>query len=884
MNALIANTFAAINRAARLFRRRRLDREIDDELAFHLAMRREQLAGDGREDAALDARRQFGNVAVIKEQTRDMWSFLSFETLMQDVRYALRALRRAPAFSVVAIAALAIGIGANSAVFSLVNAVFVQGLPYPEADRLVMLIGNVQRASVERRGNSYLDHLDWRSQSSAFVETAALTGTTSVLRTNAEPERLLTEAVEPGYFRLLGAAPALGRTFRTEESAVPDRDAVTVISDALWTTALGRDPAIIGRHITLGARQYEVIGVMPPGFAPVTDGAMLWIPFANSGTSLDNRGDRGFYTLARLKAGVTVAAAQTEMTAIATRLAAAYPSTNEKRGVEVAPLSTEIFGDLRQPLSALMAAVLFVLLIACMNVANLLVSRADIRQREIALRTALGAGRSRLLRQLITESCVLAALAAIAGLALAAVALRMLVAASPIALPGYVTPTLHWPVVLFTVGITLLTGVLLGLAPAMHASVGRLAESLKTSARGSSAAGSGRLRSVLVVAEVALTVVLLIGAGLMIRSAQNLSAIQPGFDPDDVFTFNISIPVTPATGGREASLAVQPQAVIEAVRSIPGVTSASLVSDVPLAGGSSAVFFAAEGDSTSGAQTVPRAYMHRISEEFFETLRIPLRGGRAFGATDMNPDSTSVIVTEPLAARFWRGQNAVGKRIKLGSVTSQAPWLTIVGIVPELKYRRLPTNPTLDPDIFLPASERSQYGIVVRSAQPPTTIEAAVRSAIRSTSSAIVTYNARPLSQLVRDQTSTPRFTTWLLGVFAAIALGLAVIGLYGVMSYLVDQRRREFGIRLALGASRGGVLRLVLGRSAVLIGLGLTAGVIASTAIMRLMQTQLYEVTMRDPAAMTAVATMALVAMMACLIPAYRATRVDPMLALRNE
>jgi predicted permease len=691
---------------------------------------------------------------------------------------------------------------------------------------------------------------------------------------------------------LLSVAPAAGRAFRPEEDEVADRDAVVMLSDQLWHRQFGADPAIVGRDLQLGSRRYSVVGVLPAGFTGVTDSADVWVPFAMSGTPLANRGSRGFLTLARLKTGVSIGQAQTEMTAIARRLETAYAATNEKRGVEVTTLSQLVYGNLGGSVLALMAAVVFVLLIACANVANLLISRAESRHTEMAVRTALGAGRARLLRQLITESCVLAVIGAVAGLALAKFALLTLVSSSPISLPTFSQPELNLTVVLFTIGATGFCGLVLGLVPAFRVRASRVADALRSS-RGSTGGASRSARGALVVAEVALTVVLLIGAGLMIRTVRNLSAVEPGFDASGILTLNVTVPRLPQPPAMPAPMPAAPGApatppgpppfvttaadLIDRVKSVPGVTDVSLVTDVPLGGGGSAIFYGAEGDTTTGAQTAPRAYVHRITPEFFRTLRVPFRAGRTFELPEISGASTAVIVSEPLVTRFWPNQNPIGKRIKPGGPTSTAPWMTIVGVVPQLKYRGLPSNPTADPDIFMPLVDRGGYGMIVRTAGDPAAIEAPVRSAIRQAAVGLVVSGVTPLRRLVESQTAQPRFTSWVLGVFAAAALTLAVIGIYGVMSYLVSQRRREFGIRLALGASTRTIVALVLKHGVKMVMLGVAIGAAAAAALVRLIATMLFDVQMTDPAPFIAVGILAVVAIIACAIPAVRAARTNP-------
>jgi predicted permease len=897
---------AAIGLARRLASwptRRRLERDIDDEVAFHLAMREADLARENGPAAepALAARRQFGNVTAIKEQTREMWTFPSFDSLAQDVRYGLRSLRKTPAFTIVAVVVLALGIGANTAIFSLVDALFVRGLPYPGADRLVVLIGNVQRTVVERRGGSYPDFLDWRSRSTRFEAMSIYSASTATLMipgtgadAQIEPERVPMEAVSAAYFSVLGVPPAQGRAFRADEDTVPGRDAVAIISDGLWKRRFGADPQVVNRKVEIGARIWTIVGIAPPGFAGVSDQADLWIPYTMSGGGFDARGNRGFQVVARLAPGATIDAARSELDVISRQLEQAYPDTNAKRGVEVSPLSVEVVGQLRPVVLTLMAAVTFVLLIACANVANLLLGRSEARQKEIAVRTALGAGQGRLMRQLLTESVVLASIGALAGLGVAQLALRLLVATSPVTLPSFARPGLNGSVLLFTLGVALLCGVVVGLAPALHTRLTRLADVLKDTARGSSGVRSQRLRGALVVAEMSLAIVLLIGAGLLMRSVQNLTAVDPGFETGTLLSVNLNIPRLPAPAAAAPIPSATPPAapapppplvvpsllVLERVRAVAGVTAASLSSDLPLTGGSSAVFYAAEGAPAADAQTMPRAYVHRVTPEFFETMGMAFKAGRTFDPVESRADSTAVVVSESVVLRFWTGVDPIGKRIRIGN----APWLTVVGVVPEVKYRALPRNPTPDPDLYFPFVDRPAQGLLVRTSGDPAAVAQAVRAAVRSAHSSILVFNMTPVSDLVNAQTSASRFTTWLMGVFASVALLLAVVGIYGVMSYLVTQRTREFGIRLALGATRGGIVGVVLRQGATLVGIGAAIGIAVALGLTQLLGDLLFGVGAVDVSSGVAVFVLIATALLACLVPALRATRVDPVVALRSE
>ena len=884
------------HRLTALFRRRRLERDLDDELAFHLAMREADYRDDGvpQTDAQHAARRRFGNVASLKEQCRDMWTFHPLESLWQDVRYAVRTLRKSPGFTVVAVLALAIGIGANTAIFSLVDAVRARALPYKDPDTLVQLWGNVMRTRLERRGNAYPDFLDWRAQSKSFEDMAAFDNHTLTLAGVEDSERIPVESVSAPYFSLLGVHASRGRTFSADEDLVATPSYLVVLSDGLWQRRFGADPKIVGRSLTLNNHTYSIVGVMPPGFKGLSDSAELWVPFAvwAPPQTMANRGNRGFGALARLKAGVTVASAQSELDGISRQLERAYPDTNEKRGVEVSPLDVELFGALRPALLTLMAAVAFVLLIACANVANLLIARSEARRREIAVRTALGAGRGRLLRQLMTEGCVLTAIGAAAGLLLARGAVAVLITASPVTFPSFITPGLDVRVAAFTIAVSLACGIFVGLAPGLQARSVDLNSALKDTARGSEGRRAQRLRSALVVAELSMAVVLLVGAGLMIRSVRNLMTLDPGFDPRSVLTLRVSIPRAAAPVPAAPGVLQVPQepvvrgrALLERISAVPGVVAVALGTDLPLDGNAAATAYAAEGMAPTNAQNAPRAYNHRISPEFFTTLRIPIVAGRTFTEAELTPASPAVVVSERVVKRFWPGQDPLGKRIKLGPLTSTNPWLSIVGVVGEVKYRGLPENPTADPDIYLPFVERnSQYALAVRATVPPSSLVAPLRAIVRSADPSIPVYQVATMEERIEEQTSQSRFTMWLMGVFAAVALSLSVIGIYGVMSYLVTQRTREIGIRLALGAGGPDILRLVVGNGARLVGAGILIGVAASFALQRLVSSLLFGVTAADAASGIAVAVLAAVALLACYLPALRATRVDPLHALRYE
>jgi putative ABC transport system permease protein len=857
----------------------RSDSDFDDEVDTHISMLTERLVRQGMpfEDARHEALRQFGNRTVLKEIRNDMRAFVWLETLWQDLRYGVRVLRKNKGFAAVAAITLALGIGANTAIFSVVNAAVLRPLPYPHPQRLAILWGNVKRARVERRGASYPDYLDWHDQTQSFETMAAFTDNKFALTGIDTPERISGEYVSQPYFSLLGMQPALGRTFSPAEDRVPQRDAVVVLSDGAWKHRFGGDPNIVGRTIQLDGHPYTVIGIAPPGFSGLTDQAELWVPFVMSGSAEDlgERGTRGFEVLARLRGGVSFARAQADMDALSLRLARAYPGTNEARGVEISPLEREILGDMRQPLLILLAAVGFVLLIACTNVANLLLARSEARQREIAMRIALGASRRRVLRQLLAESAVLVTLGCLAGLILAHFCARALMAASPVTFPSYVHPSLDPAVTLFTVLICCSVGLVLGLAPATHVRTAGVHDALKqSSGRSAGSDGGRRFRNALVVAEIAFSMLLLIGAGLLIRSLDRLATLDPGYDPSHLLTLRVTLPSLLPAGE-----------LLRRVSQLPSVQAASISTDVPL-GGDSAVFYTAEGQPAMNAQTMPRAYFHRVSPDFFKTLRTPFIVGRAFTEDEVHHNADVVIVTESLVKRFWSGRHPIGKRIKVGRLNSPRPWLTIVGVVHDLKYRRWPHNPTADPDLFQVFDERSRdFSVLVRTSLDPSAMALAVRNTLRQIEPSILIYDSATMEEFIAHETAGPRFTGWLMAIFAGIALALAVIGIYGVVSYSVSRRTREIGVRIALGANRPQVLRMIVGSGMGLVVIGLLLGTGAALALTRLIGTLLYGVTPSDPLTYGAAAlTLAIAALMACLMPALRAARIDPAVTLRNE
>jgi putative ABC transport system permease protein len=875
-----------------LLRRGRYEREMEDEMRFHLEMQIEQnlAAGIPAEEAHYAARRQFGNQTWLKEASREMWSLNSIETLIQDLRYSVRMLMKSPGFTAVAALTLALGISANTAIFSVVNGVLLRPLPYYEPERLVMVWAEqpIQQAQlgVTDYPVTVADFVDWRNQNQVFEHMAAMFGHRPNLTGGGEPESVAALYASASLFPLLGARLAMGRAFLPEED-LAGADRVVVLGHGLWQERYGADPKIIGQKITLDNRAYTVIGVTAPGFQFPQRGEVparfrvatkvdLYLPFGFTPAEMNDRMDDRLAVIARLKPGVSVEQASANMNFIARRLTEQNPQTNTDRGVRLTPLHQQAVGKARTALLVLLGAVGFVLLIACANVANLLLARAAGRQKEMAIRAALGASRWRVVRQLLSESLLLAISGGAAGLLLAWRLVELLLSIASDNLPRAQDIRLDTRVAGFTLVVSLLTGIVFGLLPALQASKINFSEALKEGARGGAGLLRRRLRGFLVVGEVALALVLLIGAGLLIRSFARLTEVDPGFDPRRILMMNVW-PQPPKYTNSQAN--AFHQRTLERVRALPGVEAAAMVHPAPLSGESRSASFGIEG-RPSPTEEPFNAGLRIISPDFFKTFRVPLVNGRLLAESDDVKAAPVVVVNESLARIYFANERPLGKRIIISGETR-----AIVGVVGDVKHSAL--DEEAKAEIYLPMAQstRRHMSLAVRVSGDPMQMVAAVRGQVRAADKEIPISNLQTMERLMDKSVAPRRFNMLLLGVFALVGLALAGVGLYGVISYTVTQRTREIGVRMAMGAQTGDVLRLVIGEGMKLALIGALLGLGGALALTRLLKTLLFGVSATDPLTFIVIAALLMiVALLACWIPARRAASMDPLVSLRVE
>ncbi len=810
----------------------------------------------------------------------DHEGWMSTIDLTRDARHAVRMLVRTPAFSLVAILTFAVGIGVNTAVFSVLNGVLLRALPYPGADRITLVWLDNRRQQISDDITSYPNYLDWRDQNATYAELAAFSPTSFSLTGAGEPERLTGAAVTANFFDVMGVQPLLGRVFGPANE-VEGRDGVAVLSRGLWRRRFGEAPDVLGRTITLNGTPREIIGVMPDDLR-WPDRAELWTPLAPAQNLREARGAFWLPVIGRLKPGVAVEQAQADLGAVSARLEDQFPS-NRGFGANVVPLKRQIVGDIQLALLVLMGAVGFVLLIACANLTNLMLGRTAARRKELAIRSALGAGRGRIVRQIMTEALVLAAIGGTAGVALAYGAVEVFLRVGRASIPRPEAIAIDGRVLTFALALAAVSALLAALVPALHASRAALADHLREGGRQGGPASSRRTRSLLVGVEVAVAFVLLTGAGLLVRTLWSMQAVERGFSDDRIAIATVS---APRSSYPEASDVQGLYArLLEKIRTAPGVESAALGSRVlqPLV--TTSGIFSIEGRPLPPPEERVEYPFEVVSPGFTETLRMQIVAGRSFSDQDTADAPRVVVINETLARLGWPGLDPVGRHIRSGGDNSQSPWMTVVGVMKDAHLGDV--TRAVRPELFMCSLQVTSRTLmmVVRTAGDPDAILPTLRRELQAIDPQLPLFRAGTLAAEVSDTMNQPRFQATLLGAFAAIALLLAVIGIYGVTSHAVGQRTQEVGIRIALGASRQRVLGLILGQHLVPALVGLAAGIAGAVVLNRYLQSLLYGVSAHDPVTFTIMgATLIAVAGAACWIPARRAMRVDPLVALRTE
>ncbi|MFI4942121.1 MAG: ABC transporter permease [Burkholderiales bacterium] len=874
-----------MSRGLPLFRGRR-DRELREEIEGHLAeaVRERTERGESAAEAEAAARRELGNALLVREVTRDSWGFGFLDELVQDASYALRVLRRNRGFSAVAVLTLALGIGANVAIFDVVHAVLLRPLPLPDDERLV-IVGPEWRGSIGSVAPA--DFLDLRAQNRVFAGMTGVCAVTLNLREGEQPERRQGVVVTPEFFDVVGVRPRLGRGFLPDEHGA-GRDHVVVISDSLWRARLGASPGVLGRQLLLNDEPYTVVGVAPPGFRFPED-AELWVPprFAvphRIGEPKDpsqNRGSHYFETYARLKPGVSYREAQADVSVIMARIAQADPTADARGGALVRNLREYLVGESRRALLVMLGAVALVLLVACANVASLLLARGAARQRELALRTALGASRGRVVRLVLTESLVLGLVGGVLGVAIAGAGVPLLVRLVPRSAQNLVRLQLDPVVLLFALAVALVTAVVFGLSPALVAVAGRGTAALHDAARSSTAGRSRRgFQRLLVTGETALALMLLAGAGLLVKSFLRMRSVDPGFQAASVVSMSVNLPL-PAylEGARRIAYARDALASIERV---PGVAVAAFVTRVPLRPGSSSRGVTIDGRSYTPEQPVEKVIPNyvAVSPGYFRTLGITVLAGREFTGDDSGERPAVLIVSAAAAETFWPGESPLGRRLRFSE-----GMLEVVGVVADVRTASLAQRPL--PLLYAPYAQDPWpfMSFVARTVPPPESVSGELLRAIQAVDKSLPVTGVRTLEQVVSESLAPRQFQTGLTSAFAALALVLAMMGVYGVMSYAVAQRTRELGIRAALGAEPGRLFREVVSEGLRVVGLGALVGLAGAFAARSALASLLFEVSPFDPATFTIVLLLlVVVAVCACLVPARRAMRVDPVVALRTE
>ena len=872
-----------------LFQRRKADNDLDDELHDHVARKTEEYVanGMGPEEARRQALMEIGGIERRKEECRDTRGVTWMQDLLQDLRYGLRMLRKAPGFSAVAILTLALGIGANSAIFSVVNAVLLRPLPFRNSGQLCLVMESLP--SFPQLGPSYENYQDFRDQSKSFEGIAAQHPQPVTMTGQGDPQRLVGQFVSASLFPLLGVNAIDGHTFTPDEDRFGGPP-VVLLSYGFWQRNFGGERSIVGKNITIDDVSYTVTGVLPRGFQVVSP-ADVYLPFAPWAHALpdDRNWHPGINAIGRLRDGVTIQQARAEMSTIAERLVKQYPLYDAGMGAVVVGLQDRLVQNVRPALLILLGAVALVLLIACGNIANLLLARATSRNKEIAVRAALGAGRWRMVRQLLTESVLLALVGAAFGLLLA-----RLIMAPLLDLAGQTIPAvgggigLDGKVLGFTLVVALLAGIFFGLAPALQMAKVDLRPALSDASRGTTGGASRhRVRNILVVTEVALAIVLLIGAGLLMRSFSRLQDVQPGFQPSNLLV--VDLPLSPKVYAQPAQRMGFFDQLLERARNLPGVTSAGGALILPVTGSGSAIHFNIQGRPPKTPNDYILVGYRPVTPGYLQTLRVPLLQGRLFNDSDTERNAYVAVVNETMAKQYFPGESALGKHVQLGAVPdNHIPWMEIVGIVGDMKQSLASEAPS---EMYVPYRQADSLipiftmSLVLRTVKDPHQEVSALRSAVGSLSSNQPLVKIRTMDENIATSVSDSHFRTLLLGIFAASALLLALIGLYGLIAYSVAQRSSEIGVRMALGAQPNDILKMVVGQGLKLVLIGVAAGLAGALVLSRLLTQFLYGVAPSDPVTFIGVAAiLILVAAIACWVPAQKATRVDPIIALRYE
>ncbi|HET7215073.1 MAG TPA: ABC transporter permease [Terriglobia bacterium] len=878
-----------------LLREDRAEQEMDDEIRFHIDKQIEQNIAEGMsiDEAHFAALRAFGNVGAIEEECRDSWHVRFMNELFQDFRYGLRQLRRSPGFTAVAINTLALGIGANTAIFSVVNGVLLNPLPYPQPERLVALYSRTEQFS--RASISYPNFLDWERDNRSFSSLAAYRSDHFSLTGKGEPESVPADMVSATFFPVLGVNPVIGRNFTPQENQI-GAPPVALISGGFWKRKFGSSPDVLGKALTLNGRNYTIVGVIPSSFyfeSGVSNFqiADVYVPIGqwSDPNFRDRRVSMGMDAVGRLKPGVTFEQARVHMDALAQHLAEQYPDADKGSGIAMVSLKQDMVGSMRLYLLVLLAAVGFVLLIACVNVANLMLARSSSRAREFAIRIALGAGRRRVIRQLLTESTLLALAGGGLGILLATWGLQAALKMLPEALPRVQEVHLDGRVLLFTLVVSVLTGILFGLAPALKTSAADIQATLKEGGRGASA-GHHRTQSVFVVAQMALALVLLAGAGLLVRSLVKLWSVDPGFDPHHVLIAYASFP--PAKNA-EATLQSW-QDIQGRLASLPGVRAASLsVAARPLQGDSELPFWLEGQPKPASESQMKQALFYVVQPDYLKVMGIPLLRGRFLTSADNQHAPFVTVIDQDFARLYFPNQNPIGKRINIDILNTTAEIVGVAGHVKQWGLDESSSSPVLaqcymaaaqTPEPFVPLIA-ANIAAVVRTQGSPVAEIGAIRRTIEQINSRAVVAGTPTMESIVSDSLSAQRFSMALMGVFAALALLMASLGIYAVVSYVTSQRTHEIGIRMALGAQRNDVLRLVVGQGLKLALAGVAIGIIGALGLTRFLASLLYGIKPTDPLTFVAVSLiLTAVGVLGCFIPACRAARIDPNVALRYE